>query len=144
MCQYSWNPVFTGAVFSSPSSPIRFPHPPPAKQRLSRDVTVSLIEAPAFRRNIIHLFPRGPISACEFTDTSPSPYSCDITNVFGIRRGSIDSPPNGNASLMFTVSNYKADIEWLSAYAKPMYFPSVFCKLVLLPRNNHITGKTTT
>lgn len=50
------------------------------------------------------------VSAREFTGTSPSSYLCDITNVFGIRR-SIDSPPNGNASLTFTVSNYKADIE---------------------------------
>lgn len=39
--------------------------------------------------------------------------------------------------LTFTVSNYKADIEWLSAYAKPMYFPSVFRELVLLSRNSH-------
>lgn len=38
---------------------------------------------------------------------------------------------------MFTVSNYKADIEWLSAYAEPVYFPSVFCELVLLSRSNH-------
>jgi len=77
-----------------------------------------------------------PSHAREFTGASPSLYLCDITNVFGIRR-SIDSPPNGNASLTFTMSNYKADIEWLSAYAKPMYFPSVFCELVLLSRNNH-------
>jgi len=118
--------------WSSPSSPSVL-HP----SLLKRDIAVSLIEAPAFHRNIIHLFPQGRLScAREFTGTSPSPCLCDITNIFGIRR-SIDSPPNGNASLKFTVLNYKADIEWLSAYGKPMYFPSVFCESVLLPRNNH-------
>lgn len=136
MCQYSWNPVFTRAVLAHPRSSVLFPSSF-ANQRLSRDMAVSLIEAPAFRWNIIHLFPQGPtVSAREFTGVSPSPYLCDITNVFGIRR-SIDSPPNGNASLTFTVSSYKADIEWLPAYAKPMYFLSVFRELVLLSRNNH-------
>lgn len=118
----------------SPSSPIRSPSS--FRERLSRDIAVSLIEAPAFRRNIIHLFPREDRTRTSLPGSlrAPSPTrqpcscSCDITNVFGIRRGgSIDSVlPNGNASLTFALSYYKADIEWLPAYVKSMHFPSLY------------------